>query len=107
MGKSYQKFNAQKKGKDRYFSRKKKQSKVSQHGSHCNKKTCTACKRHNIRDCNFSKKYCPSKTKNFLKEKCRLFNKIGVYAMPKLRSLEIDEKSDLDLINYILKKNKT
>ena len=68
MGKSYQKFNAQKKGKDRYFSRKKKQSKVSQHGSHCNKKTCTACKRHNIRDCNFSKKYCPSKTKNFLNE---------------------------------------
>ena len=47
-----------------------------------------------------------SKTKNFLKEKCRLFNKIGVYAMPKLRSLEIDEKSDLDLINYILKKDK-
>ena len=47
-----------------------------------------------------------TKTQNFLKEKCRLFNKIGVYAMPKLRSLEIDEKSDLDLINYILKKDK-
>jgi len=46
-----------------------------------------------------------SKTKNFLKKKCRLFNKIGVYEMPKLRSLEIDEKSDLDLINFILKKN--
>ena len=44
------------------------------------------------------------KTKNFLKEKCRLSNKIGIYIMPKLRSLEIDEKSDLDLINYILKK---
>ena len=44
------------------------------------------------------------KTKNFLKEKCRLSNKIGIYIMPKLRSLEIDEKSDLDLINYNLKK---
>ena len=69
MGKSYQKYNAQKEGKDRYFPRKsKKQCKVSMHGAHCNKKTCTACKRHNIRDCNFSKKYCPSKTKNFLNE---------------------------------------
>ncbi len=45
------------------------------------------------------------KTENFLKKKYRLFNKIGVYIMPKLRSLEIDQKSDLDLINYILKKN--
>lgn len=41
--------------------------------------------------------------KKFKKEKCRLFGKIGVYLMNKLKSFQIDDFDDLKLINSIFK----
>ena len=43
------------------------------------------------------------KSKIFLKKKCRLFGKIGVYLMNKIQSLEIDDKIDLDLLRNLKK----
>ncbi len=39
----------------------------------------------------------------FLKHKCRLFGKIGVYVMSKIFSFQIDEKEDIELINNFKK----
>ena len=42
-------------------------------------------------------------SKIFLKKKCRLFGKIGVYVMNKIQSLEIDDKIDLDILESLKK----
>ena len=41
--------------------------------------------------------------KKFLKNKCRLFGKIGFYLIDKIHSFQIDEPKDLKLINAIFK----
>ena len=41
--------------------------------------------------------------KKFLKNKCRLFGKIGFYLIDKINSFQIDEPKDLKLINAIFK----
>ena len=42
-------------------------------------------------------------SKKFLKEKCRLFGKIGYFLMKKIYSFQIDEKEDIQLINSLNK----
>ena len=42
-------------------------------------------------------------SKKFLKKKCRLFGKIGVFIMNKVQSLEIDDREDLHLIRALKK----
>lgn len=42
--------------------------------------------------------------KKFLKFKCRLFEKIGTFSMPKSRSMQVDDQMDLDIINLLAKK---
>jgi len=39
----------------------------------------------------------------FIKKKCRLFGKIGVFIMNKVKSFEIDDKEDLDLLRTLKK----
>jgi CMP-N-acetylneuraminic acid synthetase len=41
-------------------------------------------------------------TKKFLKEKCRLFGKIGTYSQNKIKSFQIDDKEDLKIINKLM-----
>ncbi len=41
-------------------------------------------------------------TKKFLKEKCRLFGKIGTYSQNKIKSFQIDDKEDLKIINKLI-----
>ena len=38
------------------------------------------------------------KTSGFIKKKCRLFGKIGVYIMKKQNSLQIDDSEDIEMI---------
>jgi len=45
------------------------------------------------------------KTKKFLEYKCRLFQKIGVYEMEKIKSFQIDDVEDLIIINKLMKNN--
>ena len=40
-------------------------------------------------------------SKKFLKEKCRLFGKIGIFEMKKIYSFQIDEKEDINLIKNL------
>ena len=44
------------------------------------------------------------KAEKFLKFKCRLFGKIGMFIMPKSKSLQVDDQIDLDMINLLAKK---
>ena len=44
--------------------------------------------------------------KKFLKKKCRLFGKIGMYLMKKINSFQIDDMEDVELINTILQNKK-
>ena len=41
------------------------------------------------------------KTKGFLKNKCRLFGKIGTYIMKKKNSFQIDDYEDIELIRSL------
>ncbi len=43
------------------------------------------------------------KTEKFLKFKCRLFGKIGTYKMSKLKSFQIDDIEDLDIVKVLAK----
>jgi CMP-N,N'-diacetyllegionaminic acid synthase len=45
-------------------------------------------------------------TKEFLKYKCRLFKKIGVYEMEKIKSFQIDDLDDIVMINKLMKNYK-
>jgi CMP-N-acetylneuraminic acid synthetase len=44
------------------------------------------------------------KTEKFLKHKCRLFGKIGTYKMPKIKSFQIDDMDDVNIIKLLVKK---
>ena len=44
------------------------------------------------------------KTKMFLKYKSRLFQKIGIYEMEKIKSFQIDDMHDLKIIEKLMKK---
>ncbi len=44
------------------------------------------------------------KTKKFLEYKCRLFKKIGMYEMEKIKSFQIDDLEDIVIIEKLLKK---
>lgn len=44
------------------------------------------------------------KSSKFLKNKCRLFGKIGTFILPKSKSFQIDEKEDLEILNILSKK---
>lgn len=44
------------------------------------------------------------KAKKFLKFKCRLFGKIGMFIMPKSKSIQVDDQIDLDMVNLLAKK---
>ena len=44
------------------------------------------------------------KTKKFLEYKCRLFKKIGMYEMEKIKSFQIDDLEDIMIIEKLLKK---
>ena len=41
------------------------------------------------------------KINGFLKAKCRLFGKIGNYNMSKIKSFQIDDKEDIEIINKL------
>ena len=41
------------------------------------------------------------KTEKFLKFKCRLFGKIGTYKMPKIKSFQIDDMQDLNIMKAL------
>ncbi len=43
-------------------------------------------------------------TKKFLKYKCRLFKKIGIYEMEKIKSFQIDEINDIKIIEKLMGK---
>jgi N-acylneuraminate cytidylyltransferase len=44
------------------------------------------------------------KTKKFLRHKCRLFEKIGIYEMEKIKSFQIDDIEDITIIEKLMKK---
>ena len=44
------------------------------------------------------------KTKKFLKYKCRLFEKIGIYEMKKIKSFQIDDHDDIKIIEKLMGK---
>ena len=48
------------------------------------------------------------KKKEYLKKKCRLFGKIGVFEMTKTKSFQIDDFEDIDILNslFTVKKSK-
>lgn len=43
-------------------------------------------------------------TKKFLKYKCRLFQKIGIYEMEKIKSFQIDDMNDIIIIEKLMKR---
>ena len=43
------------------------------------------------------------KTKEFLKYKSRLFKKIGIYEMEKIKSFQVDDMDDLAIIEKLMK----
>lgn len=42
------------------------------------------------------------KTKKFLKYRCRLFKKIGIFEMDKIKSFQIDDFEDIDIIEKLM-----
>lgn len=44
------------------------------------------------------------KTKKFLRHKCRLFEKIGIYEMEKIKSFQIDDIEDIMIIEKLMKR---
>ncbi len=44
------------------------------------------------------------KTKKFLRHKCRLFEKIGIFEMEKIKSFQIDDIEDIMIIEKLMKK---
>jgi CMP-N,N'-diacetyllegionaminic acid synthase len=43
-------------------------------------------------------------TKKFLKYKCRLFQKIGIFEMEKIKSFQIDDIEDIEIVEKLMKK---